>query len=42
VRRWGFHCKHGWVHWRDFTNPADGGRTVGRGCGETDDAGREQ
>lgn len=34
VRSWGFHCPGGWVHWRDFTNPADGGATVGRGCGE--------
>lgn len=34
VRAWGFHCPKGWVHWRDFTNPADGGKTVGRGCGE--------
>ena len=32
VRHWGFHCPNGWVHWRDFTNPADGGATVGRGC----------
>jgi hypothetical protein len=38
VRSWGFHCPRGWVHWRDFTNPADGGRTVGRGCGEDDGA----
>lgn len=36
-RTWGFHCPGGWVHWRDFTNPADGGRTVGRGCGALDD-----
>lgn len=34
LRQWGFHCPLGWVHWRDFTNPADGGATVGRGCGE--------
>lgn len=34
IRAWGFHCPRGWVHWRDFTNPADGGKTVGRGCGE--------
>ena len=32
VREWGFHCPRGWVHWRAFTNPADGGATVGRGC----------
>lgn len=36
LREWGFHCPRGWVHWRDFTNPADGGQTVGRGCGEDD------
>jgi hypothetical protein len=34
LREWGFHCPNGWVHWRAFTNPADGGRTVGRGCGD--------
>lgn len=34
LREWGFHCPAGWVHWRIFTNPEDGGRTVGRGCGE--------
>jgi len=34
VRTWGFHCPKGWVPWREFTNPADDGRTVGRGCGE--------
>jgi hypothetical protein len=33
VRDWGFHCPdRGWVHWQEFTNPADGGATVGRGC----------
>lgn len=32
VREWGFHCERGWVHWRAFTNPADGGSTTGRGC----------
>jgi hypothetical protein len=36
LREWGFHCPRGWVHWREFTNPADGGATVGRGCGEAD------
>lgn len=34
IRSWGFHCRKGWVHWREFTNPDDEGRTVGRGCGE--------
>lgn len=32
VRQWGFYCPKGWRHWRDFTNPADDGATVGRGC----------
>jgi len=32
VREWGFHCPQGWRHWRDFTNAADGGATIGRGC----------
>lgn len=31
-REWGFHCPNGWVHWRIFTNPADRGATIGRGC----------
>lgn len=34
IRTWGFHCPKGWVDWRIFTNPADGGKTIGRGCGE--------
>lgn len=34
IREWGFHCRLGWVHWRKFTNPADNGQTIGRGCGE--------
>lgn len=34
VREWGFHCKHGWVPWWQFTDPATNGTTVGRGCGE--------
>lgn len=32
LRRWGFHCPNGWIPWEVFTNPADGGRTVGPGC----------
>lgn len=32
MRSWGFHCAKGWVHWRIFTNPEDGGRTIGKGC----------
>ena len=39
LREWGFHCPKGWVHWRDFTNPGDGGRTIGRGCGEDEGRG---
>lgn len=31
LRSWGFHCPHGWRHWREFTNPKDTGQ-VGRGC----------
>lgn len=35
VRSWGFHCPEiGWVHWRKFTNPADDGATVGKGCAQ--------
>jgi hypothetical protein len=32
LRDWGFHCPNGWVPWRKFTNPADGGATIGAGC----------
>jgi hypothetical protein len=32
VRTWGFHCpERGWVHFKDFTDPSDIGKT-GRGC----------
>jgi hypothetical protein len=31
TRDWGFHCKDRWVHWKDFTSPADYGQT-GKGC----------
>lgn len=30
-REWGFWCRHGWRHWRIFTNPTDSGQ-IGRGC----------
>lgn len=33
IREWGFHCPHGWVHWRDFVDNRDTGR-IGKGCGE--------
>lgn len=31
VREWGFYCRHGWRHWRDFTSARDKGQ-IGRGC----------
>lgn len=31
VREWGFWCPQGFVHWKDFTSPADVGQ-IGRGC----------
>lgn len=33
VRSWGFHCPKGFVHWKDFVDDRDAGKT-GRGCGE--------
>lgn len=35
IREWGFHCKQGWKHWKDFCGIGDKG-TVGAGCGEKD------
>jgi hypothetical protein len=33
TRSWGFHCpEQGWIPWRRFTNPLDGGSTIGPGC----------
>lgn len=32
-RRWGFYCRHGWMHWAKFVDARDKGR-VGAGCGE--------
>lgn len=35
VRQWGFYCKQGWRHWRDFVGVPVGearGDEVGRGC----------
>ena len=31
VRKWGFLCPQGFVHWRDFTDVRDKG-AVGKGC----------
>lgn len=31
-RDWGFHCRKGWRHWREFTDHT--GNRVGAGCGE--------
>ena len=33
VREWGFHCRYGWVHWRDFV-ASDNPGAIGAGCGE--------
>lgn len=35
LRSWGFHCRLGWVHWKQFTKPEKPGE-IGRGCGELD------
>lgn len=35
VREWGFHCKQGWKHWRDFCGVPEGearGGETGKGC----------
>lgn len=31
LREWGFHCPHGWRHWKEFVDQRDSGQ-VGRGC----------
>lgn len=31
LRAWGFHCREGWRHWREFTDARDSGK-IGRGC----------
>jgi hypothetical protein len=32
IREWGFHCaERGWVQWKAFTKPGDGGQ-IGKGC----------
>lgn len=33
IREWGFWCRKGFVHWRDFTSGTKGNK-VGVGCGE--------
>jgi hypothetical protein len=36
-RHWGFHCKNGWRHWKDFVGFRDEHSNIqGRGCGEMD------
>lgn len=32
VREWGFYCKWGWRHWKDFVKNTPGSSEVGRGC----------
>jgi len=32
IRQWGFHCRKGWVHWKDFTDETGNG--IGAGCGD--------
>lgn len=32
IREWGFHCPHGWRHWREFVDTRDGGNKMGKGC----------
>lgn len=30
IRKWGFHCPHGWRHWKQFVDQK--GTAIGRGC----------
>jgi hypothetical protein len=32
VREWGFYCKQGWRHWKEFVAERVGGNDRGRGC----------
>lgn len=32
IREWGFWCKQGWRHWKEFTDET--GTGIGKGCGE--------
>lgn len=35
IRQWGFACKKGWIHWKDFTGEDSAGSSiVGNGCGD--------
>lgn len=33
IREWGFHCPHGWVDWRIFTDKENYGE-IGKGCNQ--------
>jgi hypothetical protein len=33
MREWGFLCKKGWVHWKDFVSKSGKGN-ISKGCGE--------
>jgi hypothetical protein len=35
-RKWGWWCKRGWVHWKQYVTP--GGNQAGAGCGEEERA----
>lgn len=32
VREWGFYCKQGWKHWKDFVSTRPGENGIGPGC----------
>lgn len=34
IRKWGFHCPHGWVLWTRFVQVIPGGNKAGKGCGD--------
>lgn len=31
IRKWGFHCTNGWIHWKKFVDERDTGQ-IGPGC----------
>lgn len=33
-REWGFYCKQGWRHWKEYVSERDSVSTVERGCDE--------